>query len=203
MKHQIKDELSGVLVFVAVIWAVYFADFVIPGDLTDWGLIPRTLWGLIGIVTSPFLHANFGHLLGNTIPLLVLLMLLAGSRTRTWESVIEIALLGGGLLWLLGRNGSSDSGLITHVGASGLIYGLIAFLLVAGFKERRFLPLVVALIVGFMYGGTLLSGVLPSVGSQVSWDGHLYGAIAGGIVALVTVSSEAEKSADESPFPPS
>lgn len=181
MKHTVKQELSGVLVFVAVMWAVYFLDFIVPGKFEQWGIIPRTLWGLLGIPLSPFIHAGFGHILGNSIPLVILLALLAGSRTRTWPTVMEIVLLGGGLLWLFGRASS-------HVGASGLIYGLIAFLLVAGFREKRLIPLAVALLVGFLYGGTLISGVLPTVSSHISWEGHLFGAIAGAAVAYVATS---------------
>lgn len=185
MKNPIQKELGGVLTFVGTLWGVYFADFLIPGQLTDWGLVPRTLWGLIGIPLAPFLHAGFGHLLGNTLPLIVLLMLMAGSRGRTWPTVAEIVIVGGGLLWLFGRSAA-------HVGASGLIYGLIAFLIVAGFREKRPIPMLVAILVGFLYGGTLISGVLPSIGSNVSWDGHLFGAIAGAIIAFWTNGVDAE-----------
>lgn len=176
MKHTAREEFRGVAIFVATIWCVYLADFAIPGKLSSWGLVPRTLWGLTGIPLAPFLHANFSHLLSNTVPLVCLLLLLAGSRTRTWETVAEIVVCGGALLWLFGRSA-------IHVGASGLIYGLVAFLLVSGFREKRFVPLLVALVVGFLYGGTLVSGILPSVGSEVSWDGHLCGALAGGAIA--------------------
>ena len=69
MKHAIKEEVTGVLTFVGIIWAVYFIDFLVPGKFADWCLVPRTLWGLVGIPLAPFLHANFGHLFGNTIPL--------------------------------------------------------------------------------------------------------------------------------------
>ncbi len=176
MKHTIQQELRGVVAFVAILWGVYLLDWVVPGRFADWGLVPRTLWGLVGIPLSPFLHAGLGHLLSNTIPLFILLVLLAGSRARSWETVAEIVLLGGGLLWLVGRPA-------VHVGASGLIYGLIAFLIVSGFREKRLVPLLVAILVGFLYGTTLLWGILPTVGSQISWDGHLCGAIAGGLLA--------------------
>ncbi|MEZ6059855.1 MAG: rhomboid family intramembrane serine protease [Planctomycetaceae bacterium] len=181
MKHAVRDELRGVLVFVGTVWAVFLADFVIPGDLNRFGILPRTVSGLPGVVAMPFLHAGWGHLLSNTIPLIVLLCLLAGSRANSAAVVIGIVLLGGALLWLFGRGDR------VHVGASGLIYGLIAFLLVAGFRERRFVPLAVAVIVGFLYGGTLLAGVLPTVGPGISWDGHLLGAVAGAVVATATV----------------
>ena len=173
--RSFRDEVTSVIVFIAILWGVFLTDWILPADLTSWGLIPRTWSGLWGVITSPFLHANLGHLISNTIPLLILLILLCGSRARTWPTVIEIALLGGLLLWLFGRTA-------VHVGASGLIYGLIAFLIVSGIREQRFVPLIVSVVVGFLYGGTLLSGVLPSVGTGVSWDGHLFGAIAGGLI---------------------
>ncbi len=174
MKHAIREELNGVATFIGVLWAVYLLDWILPIQFADWGLVPRTLRGLVGIPLSPFLHASLAHLLGNTIPLAILLVLLAGSRARSWETVIEIVLVGGSLLWIFGRPA-------VHIGASGLVYGLIAYLIVSGFREQRLVPLAVAILVGFLYGGTLLWGVLPSVGSQVSWDGHLCGAIAGGL----------------------
>ncbi|MCR9295557.1 MAG: rhomboid family intramembrane serine protease [bacterium] len=191
MKHSIRDEIRGVLIFIGIIWAVFALDLILPGNFTNWGLTPRSLKGLVGIPLSPFLHGNWKHLLSNTIPLVILLTLLAGSRTRTWPTVAEIILLSGGLLWLFGRGGNTASGTIVHVGASGLIYGLIAFLIVAGFREKRFLPLLVAVLVGVLYGGTLLSGVLPSVGGDVSWDGHLCGALAGGGLAYLTLGPNA------------
>lgn len=176
MKHTIQQELYGIIAFVAVIWGTFFLGLVLPFDINSLGLTPRTLVGLVGIPAAPFLHANLQHLLSNTVPLFVLLTLLAGSNARSWEIVIDVVLLGGLLLWLFGRPA-------THVGASGLIFGLIAFLIVSGIRERRILSLMVAVIVAFLYGGTLLAGILPRLGSQVSWDGHLFSAMGGAIVA--------------------
>jgi membrane associated rhomboid family serine protease len=178
-----RQEVTGVALFIAVMWVVYAVDWVVPAALVDWGLIPRTMGGLWGIVTSPFLHANLGHLISNTIPLVILLLLLCGSRARTWPTVLEIVVLGGLLLWIIGRSA-------VHVGASGLIYGLIAYLIVSGFREGRLLSLFVAIVVGFLYGGTLVSGVLPTVGPGVSWDGHLCGAVAGGLLGYFGVGVE-------------
>jgi len=174
--HTIADELKGVTALIAVLWVVFLLDWIIPVDFNRFGLEPRSLFGAIGIVTMPFLHRDVAHLAGNTIPLFILLTLLAGSKARSWEIVGEIVLVGGVLLWLFGRNA-------THVGASGLVFGLIAFLILSGLLERRVVPLIVALLVAFLYGGTLLSGVLPTVARGVSWDGHLCGAIAGGLSA--------------------
>ena len=173
--HPIREELHGILVLIGFIWAVFLASLAFP-SLDSLGVTPRTLVGLAGILAMPFLHANLYHLLSNTVPLFILLALLAGSKARSWEIVIEVVLLGGLLLWLFGRHAD-------HIGASGLIFGLIAFLIVSGFLEKRPVPLLVAVIVGLLYGGTLFSGVLPRLGSTISWDGHLWGAVAGGIVA--------------------
>ena len=97
-------------------------------------------------------------------------------------------MLGGLLLWLFGRHA-------THIGASGLIFGLIAFLIVSGLEERRIIPLIIAVVVGFLYGGTLLWGILPLSGPHTSWDGHLCGAIAGAAVAYTLARTSAHEEA--------
>jgi len=184
VKHSVREELRGVLVFVGVVWCIFVVGLVLPFSINSFGVTPRSLIGLVGVPLMPFLHADLKHLLSNTVPLTVLLLLLAGSKAKSWAIVIYIVLMGGALLWLFGRP-------MTHVGASGLIYGLIAFLLVSGFLERRTVPLVISIVVGFLYGGTLLSGIVPDLGSRISWEGHLFGAVAGGLVAgLVTRPSE-------------
>ena len=104
---------------------------------------------------------------------------------------------GGALLWMLGRNGDSNQPVI-HVGASGLVYGLIAFLIVAGFLERRPISLGVAILVGFLYGGTLLYGVLPTQ-PGVSWDGHLFGALGGAAVAYFNLGKPQMDSVKSNP----
>jgi membrane associated rhomboid family serine protease len=185
-EHTIRQELTGVLAFVGVIWFVFVLQCVLPVALESYGITPRTLSGLIGIPVSPFLHANLGHLVANTLPLIVLLMLLAGSKAKSWTIVAAIVVLGGALLWILGRQA-------THIGASGLIYGLIAFLIMSGIWERRIIPLFVSLIVGFTYGGALLSGIVPGSNSEMSWDGHLFGAIAGVAVAYVTTRKKRDR----------
>ena len=175
--HTIREELYGILVFLGVIWTVFFVTCVFP-SLDGLGVTPRTMVGLVGIAVMPFLHADLHHIVSNTVPLVVLLALLAGSKARSWEIVGGVSLLAGLLLWLFGRSA-------THIGASGLVFGLVAFLIVSGLLERRPVSLLVSLVVGFLYGGTLLWNILPGIGSHVSWDGHLWGAVAGGIVAYV------------------
>ena len=171
--HEVSRELRGILFFIIAIWIVFLADQLLP--LERLGLVPRTLHGMPGIVVGPFLHVGLSHLVSNTIPLLVLLMLLAGSRSDSAVVVVSIIVFGGGLLWLFGRHAR-------HIGASSLVFGLIAFLLVSGVLERRWSAILVALIVGLLYGTTLFTGIMPFQ-PGVSWDGHLFGAVAGVVTA--------------------
>jgi membrane associated rhomboid family serine protease len=165
---------SGPVYLVCAIWAVYLADFIIPGRLNSWGIVPRTCGGLVGILTSNFLHANLGHIVSNTVPLFVLSLLLTIFYRRLFAPVIvTIILISGPLLWLLGRSAN-------HVGASILIYGLAAFLISYGLLKKAFVPALVALFVGLVYGWGLLLGFIPS--GCISWEGHLFGAV-GGVVA--------------------
>lgn len=181
--EKIKLSLARLGVLAVALWVVFLADWILPLDFNRWGIAPRELGGIWGVVLSPFLHANLGHLLSNFLPLMILLALLLATQRHGWSIALQIVLLGGLLLWIFGRPA-------VHVGASGLIYGLIAYLMVAGFRQGRFGPALSALLVGFLYGGTLLSGVLPSVGDHVSWDGHLTSAIAGGLLAYFSATSE-------------
>lgn len=181
--HSIRDELRGVLIFILLIWAIFLVSQFVP-SLRSWGIIPRHLFGLVGIFTMTFLHANWQHIASNTVPLLILLALLAGSQVSSWKVVPMIVILGGSLLWLIGMHGN-------HIGASLLIFGLITFLIASGlFFEKRPIPMAIAILVGFLYGFPLLRGVLPrfSNPAHVSWDGHLCGAIAGVTVAYVLES---------------
>jgi membrane associated rhomboid family serine protease len=189
--HTIRQELSYILIFIGVMWAVFFVSYFFPA-LNEFGIVPRTTSGMIGIPISIFLHQNIGHIFANTVPLFILLALLAGSKARSWEIVVYVTLLGGFLLWIFGRPAY-------HIGASGLIFGLISFLIVSGLLEGRIVPLLISLGVGFFYGGTLVTGVLPQLNSNVSWEGHLCGAIAGAAVAYYLTKEEkpAEDSAEE------
>ncbi len=176
----IREELGEIVAFLGVIWGVFVVSRFIP-RLESYGVVPRTRRGLAGVPAMPFLHKDLHHILGNTIPLFILLAILDGSSAQPWQVVVEIILLGGLLLWLFGRPA-------VHIGASGLVFGLIAFLIVFGFLEKRLVSLAVAVIVGFVYGGTLVSGVLPRFRSYISWEGHLCSAVAGGIVAFALTS---------------
>jgi len=179
MSDRTKEQFAAFklpLVLIGAIWAAFLVDLLVPlrGLLA---LVPRTAGGARGIVGMPFAHLNFQHLIANTVPLLVLSALLVAVG-RGWRSVVLIALLNGALLWTFGRPAA-------HIGASGLVYGLAGLLLVLGAVERKLLPILASVLVAVLYGGALWSGVLPTQ-EGVSWDGHLTGAIAGGIVAVKT-----------------
>jgi membrane associated rhomboid family serine protease len=177
-QRRYTDEARGIVFFLLAICVVFVADRLLP--LEQLGLVPRSLRGISGIVAMPFLHANLSHLLSNIVPLTVLLILLTGSQAHSARVVILTTLASGVLLWAFGRTA-------LHIGASGLVFGLCAFLIAAGALERRPSSLAVATLVGLLYGSTLLSGVLPSQ-QGVSWDGHALGAIGGlGVAAIMFI----------------
>ena len=166
--------LQNIILFVAAIWAIFLVDQLLPLSQML-GLRPRSLGGIPGIVAMPFLHGGWRHIISNTVPLVVLLTLLAGTRKNSLGIIVSISLLGGVLLWLLGRGAN-------HIGASLLVFGLAAYLIVHGIKTKSFVNILLSLLVAFIYGTTLLTGVSP-MQKGVSWDGHLFGAVAGGLVA--------------------
>lgn len=172
-RHSIAEELKGILVFLGIIWIAFVLDRVLP--LEKFALYPRHIKGLPGIVLSPFLHKDLPHIVSNTVPLFLLLTLLAGSRADSRIVVLVITILSGALLWLFGRP-------VPVIGASGVVFGLIGFLILSGILERRMIAMIVSMFVGISYGSTLLAGILPGQ-HGISWDGHLLGAIAGGLCA--------------------
>jgi membrane associated rhomboid family serine protease len=157
---------------IGLIVAGYAVQIFVWPRLGTFGLAPRTPLGLVGIFTMPFLHASFGHLMANLSALVILLgFVFAFHSKRLAEVVIRVILVGGILLWAFGRPAN-------HVGASGLIYGLAAFVIVSGIVQRKFLPVVAAIGVAVMYGSPLFWGLVP-VDPGISWDGHLAGGLAG------------------------
>jgi membrane associated rhomboid family serine protease len=176
-----RDRTGGFVVIAAmaiVMWLVETID-IVAGDLDGAGIRPRDGEGLVGIAASPFLHAGFGHLIGNTIPFLVLGAAIAvGGLARTL-AVTGIVLLVGGLgTWLTAPSGT------VVIGASGLVFGYATYLVARGAYSRMPLHFAGGLAVLVIYGSTLLVGLVPTPG--VSWQGHLFGAV-GGLVAARTV----------------
>ena len=166
-----SKPITGIAFLIIVLWGVELVNLVLDHELCRWGILPRTVSGLLGIIFSPFLHGSLVHLLANTLPLAVLggLVGLKG-RLKFFEITVIIILLGGGGVWLLGRPSY-------HVGASGLIFGYFGFLVLRGYYQKSFGAFMVSIITLFLYGG-LIWGVLPTI-SHVSWEGHLCGLLAG------------------------
>lgn len=189
-KSPLVQTVRPIVAFIAILWAICLLDLLFPMRITDWGITPRRWSGLIGIPLSPWIHDGPRHLLSNTAALFILLFLFISTRESPWVKVVEIALLSGLLLWIFGRSGSGNEVMI-HVGASGLIYGLIAYMVVAGFREKHPVSLMIAIVVGLIYGGTFISGIIPGM-RGVSWEGHLLGGIAGGILALASSKETAD-----------
>jgi len=157
---------------VASLFVVEGVDQLTMLHLDHLGIVPRTLIGLRGIVFSPLLHANFAHLVANAIPLWILLSLLFADRHyEPGGTLAMIWLVSGVGTWLIGRGQS------VHVGASSLIYGLVTYLIVAGFLMRSWRAALIAMGVLLFYGG-LFYGALPQAG-PISWEGHLCGALTG------------------------
>lgn len=169
-------RLIPVLVLLALMWATEIVDLLTPLNLDRFGIRPRNLGHLQGIVLSPFLHLGFGHLIANSLSLVVLGSLLALTTRHLWLVTGGVILLGGLGVWLLG--GPST----VHIGASGVVYGYAAFLAVYGFVARRFGSAAVGVLVIVVYG-SMLWGVLP-LRAGVSWQGHLFGALAGVLMAV-------------------
>ena len=169
-----RGGVLAVLAMVAVMWVSETVDLVV-GRLDALGIEPRSVDGLTGVPLAPFLHAGFGHLVSNTVPFLVLGLLIALSGLRRVVAVtVLVALVGGLGTWLLAPAGT------VHIGASGLVFGYAAYLVARGAFDRRLRYLAVGLLVALTYGTTLLLGLLPREG--ISWQGHLFGAL-GGLVA--------------------
>lgn len=176
MTEKMKNDLLLPVKFLAIIWIVFIIDIVIPIDFAKFGIRPRTISGLIGIPLSPFIHGGLSHIIGNSFPLFILLSVtIAFFRKQIYLIITSIIIIGGGLVWILGRDSY-------HVGASGLIYGLVGFLIAFGIFKKKIVPIIVSIIIGITYGTSMIYGVLP-IAKGVSWEGHLFGAVAGVITA--------------------
>jgi membrane associated rhomboid family serine protease len=173
---RISSGIKVLVVLVGLMWVSEIVDTALHGELDRYGIIARNPEGLIGIVTAPFLHLGFGHLISNTLPLLTLGALIAISGAARLLSVTAIVTAVGGLgTWLI-----SPPYTIT-IGASGLVFGYAAYLIARGVFNRRIGQVLLGVVVVLVWGSALLGGLLPQDG--ISWQGHLFGAIAGVLAA--------------------
>ena len=189
MQSVVAQRAAVLFVGLILVWAVSLYAFVDPNAFYLLALTPRRLDGLPGVIGMIFVHGSMWHLVTNTLSLIPLaaIVLVRGPRyylaTMAW-----IAVAGGLGVWLLGREA-------VHVGASGLVFGLVGFLIVRGLYERALGSLAVSLAVVLLYGGSVW-GIVPQ-GGGISWEAHLFGLIAGGATARVFVAKGVGKDNDK------
>jgi membrane associated rhomboid family serine protease len=167
--------LAGI---VAVMWALEVINTIDGNGLDSDGIHARDVGRLWGILTAPFLHASFAHLISNTIPLVFMGVIIALRGAARLGLVTGIVVVIGGLgTWLISPSGPST------IGASGVVFGYATYLLARGFFDRSALELLTGVIVGVVWGGALLVSLVPQ--QHISWQGHLSGAVAGVIAAYL------------------
>ncbi|MEV0962643.1 MULTISPECIES: rhomboid family intramembrane serine protease [unclassified Streptomyces] len=167
------------LAWVALLWALEALDHITGHSLDTYGITPREPAELADVVPASFIHFGFGHLASNTVPLLVFGFLAALGGIRRFLAVAALIIVADGVgVWLISPPGSNTAG------ASGLVFGLFGYLLVRGFVDRRPLDIGVGLVVGAIWGSSILLGLSPA-NTGVSWQGHLIGLVAGVVAAFV------------------
>jgi membrane associated rhomboid family serine protease len=168
-----------ILLWTALLWLLEAVDQATGNSLDTFGIVPRKQSELVDVIPAAFMHFGFGHLIANTLPLLVLGFLAALRGTGRFLAVAFTIILVSGLgVWLVAPDGSNTAG------ASGLIFGLFGYLLVRGFVDRRITDVALGGVVAVLYG-SILWGVLPTE-SGISWQGHLFGLVGGVAAAFMT-----------------
>jgi len=160
------------LILVGMMWVIYFLDFIFPFvDFYRFGIYPRDINGLIGIITAFFLHGSMSHLISNTLPILLAITALFGNYPTTAKKVLVFSILLTGLMvWSFARSAN-------HIGASGVLYSLLAYIFFSGFIKKDMQSIGISIVIAFLYG-SLIFGVIPS-DKGVSWESHLFGFIVG------------------------
>lgn len=187
--HHFKFSASVILwpfALVLAMWLAFYADIKFNLDAADWGIYPRTVEGLRGVVLSPFIHGNLEHLYNNTIPIFVLVAALRYFYREQSLSVLVYGILMSGLLtWIIGRESH-------HIGASGLIYVLTSFIFFKGIRTKHYRLVALSLAVILMYGSTIWY-VFPGIEKEISWEGHLAGLVTGFAFALAFKTADYQK----------
>jgi len=182
-KHSLGYAVEAAAPLVALMTLLKLVELLAGLSFAGLGIVPRTAPGTIGILTAPLLHGNLAHLFANVGPLFVLLVLLFWDKTYHPTRTLTMIWLASGVgTWLIGRAAGPNGEPTVHVGASSLIFGLVAYLILAGVLAGKWRSFFIAVVVFFIFGGIYV-GVLPHDG-PVSWEGHLSGAIAGLLAAF-------------------
>ncbi|MBK7096142.1 MAG: rhomboid family intramembrane serine protease [Saprospiraceae bacterium] len=185
----LKQALKPALFFIGLMWAVHIIKIIGGFNWNIFGIYPRETAGLIGIFTAPLLHSNFQHLFSNSIPLFFMMTLIYLFYSRVARiSFVIIYILTGFAVWLFGRQ-------VFHIGASGVVYGLISFVFWSGVFRKNFKSVVLSLVIIILYSG-YIEGVLPGE-EGISWESHLLGAIVGILVAFLVRNVKDEHEVEE------
>lgn len=180
-KRTFIDAVEISATIVLILFGLYYINRFMGGVLNSFGIWPRSERGLLGILFSPLLHYNEAHLTTNALSLFILLIILFLHREYRPDLAFLMIWIASGLgTWLIGRAGTAAHPVV-HIGASGVIYGLVTYLIAAAWWLRSWTSFFWSIAIFFLYGG-IFYGVLPQPG-VVSWEGHLSGAIAGVVVA--------------------
>ena len=179
--HDRTNALLLVVAMVALMWITETVDQIGFGNLDEHGIRPRDAGGLPAILTAPFLHVGFGHLVSNTVPFAVMGVAIAlGGLLRVALVTLVVTLISGFGTWLIAASNS------VHLGASGVVFGYATYLVARGLLSRRLTELAVGALVAGIWGFGLLQGLLPQ--ERISWQAHLFGAI-GGVVAAALLAA--------------
>ncbi|OED45040.1 rhomboid family intramembrane serine protease [Endozoicomonas sp. (ex Bugula neritina AB1)] len=172
-----RNRCRIIISLLALLTAIELINMATGRSLNQFGIAPRQIQSLPGILAAPFIHGSLMHLISNAIPLAVFsFLLMMHGFIRYLVVSLWVILVGGGMVWLLGREAM-------HIGASGVIYGYFAYLVVAGFLAKKIKLLLISLFVMLGYGG-MIWGVLPT-SPYISWESHLFGAVSGVIAAFI------------------
>ena len=184
MTEERRDGFVAVGAMAALMWIVEVVDQVADNRLDEYGIEPRDVDGLTGLVAAPFLHAGFDHLAANTVPFVVMGLVIAFKGLwRVLAVTAIVALVSGAGTWLVGQENS------LHIGASGVVFGYGTYLLSRGIFNRDVFELAIGAVVAVVWGGALLGGLVPQDG--ISWQGHFFGAV-GGVAAARLLARERE-----------
>jgi len=191
VKRETREGLTLLAGIVALMWLIEVINTLDSNRLDSDGIYPRNVDHLWGIFTAPFLHVSFAHLIGNTIPFVFMGVIIALRGAGRLALVTLIVIVIGGLgTWLVSPAHAATGQPIVTVGASGVVFGYATYLLTRGVFDRSVLELMTGVVVGVVWGGALLASLVPH--QQVSWQGHVCGAIAGVIAAWWLASQQAK-----------
>jgi len=175
-KSSILAIFMPAILMTVIIWLTFIFDNYFSLDLWQYGLFPRTLSGLVGVITMPFLHGDWGHIINNTFPLIVLMTFLYYFYPHFFTRVFFLIWIISGLwTWVFARPSF-------HIGASAIIYGLAAFIFFAGIFIKEKKHIAISMLIVFLYG-SIIWGIFP-IDFQTSWEGHLTGFASGIILAI-------------------